>query len=340
MTDGVQAAPIDGMADRGAVPVIDIGDLWSKDLAARRKVAAAVGDASSSVGFFYIVNHGLSPSLIDGCVAAARRFFAVPIEERLRIKVDRSNRGYTPLFDSTHPDQKPDATEGFELGYESDGEPPSGGLARLVQAPNRWPDLPDFREPVLSYYDAALATGVRLLRGYALYFGLDEDFFSRHFTRPVADMRLAHYPFSERIRAISEFGTGVHTDHGIVTLLWQDDCGGLEVCLPDGRWIGVPPVANSLVVNIGELMTRWTNGRLTSTLHRVVNRSGRDRYSIPLFVHPNADTPIDPRDLPGVTAETASYAPIVSGDYLVSRFSQYRESWAPSYEQRQANPGR
>lgn len=313
----------------GAVPVIDIGGLWSEDRRARIEVANRVGRASAESGFYYIVNHGITPSVLDGAVAASRRFFASPIEDRLRIKVERSNRGYTPLFDSTHPDEKPDANEGFEMGLEQDGLPASG-LAGLVQAPNRWPDLPGFREPVLAYYTAALATGVRLLRAYALYFGLEEDFFSRHFTRPVADMRLAHYPVSDAVRAVSEFGTGAHTDHGIVTLLWQDDCGGLEVCLPDGRWAAVPPKPGSLVVNIGELMTRWTNGRLTSTLHRVVNRSGRDRFSIPLFVHPDADTSVDPRDLPGVTEGTASYAPVISGEYLVERFSGYRESWMPA----------
>ncbi len=309
------------------VPVIDIGDLRSTDIAARRAVAQAIGAASAEVGFFHVVNHGVPAEVIAGAVDAARRFFAQPLEARLRIKVGKSNRGYTPLFDSTHPDEKPDATEGFELGFEDAAFTPSSGIARLVQAPNRWPDLADFRAPVMAYYTAALRAGVDILRAYALYFGLAEDHFARYFTAPVADMRLAHYPVSDAVRAVSEFGTGAHTDHGIITVLWQDDCGGLEVRLPDGRWAGVAPRPDSLVINIGELMTRWSNGRLLSTVHRVVNRSGRDRFSIPLFVHPNADTLVDPRDLPGVTDENAKYPPVISGEYLVSRFSEYRESW-------------
>ena len=309
------------------VPVIDVGPLRSDDPTARDSVVAAIGAASAEVGFFYVVNHGVEQATIEGAVEAARRFFAQPLEQRLAVKVGHTNRGYSPLFDGTHPGEKPDANEGFELGFDAPGLPEPTGLARLVQAPNRWPDMPGFRAPVTAYYDDALATSVRLLGAYARYFGLAEDFFSRSFTRPVADMRLAHYPVSDEIRAVSEFGTGAHTDHGIVTLLWQDDCGGLEVCLPDGRWVGVPPLPGSLVVNIGELMTRWTNGRLRSTLHRVVNRSGRDRFSIPLFVHPNADTRVDPRDLPGVSEATAQYEPVISGEYLVSRFAGYRESW-------------
>ena len=309
------------------VPVIDVGPLLSGDAEACARVAAAIGAASATVGFFYIVNHGVEQPTIDAAVGAARRFFALPLERRLQVKVGHSNRGYSPLFDGTHPGEKPDANEGFELGFEAPASPDLTGLARLVQAPNRWPDLPDFQMPVTAYYNAALAASLRLLRAYALYFEVPENFFSRSFSRPVADMRLAHYPVSKSIQAVSEFGTGAHTDHGIITMLWQDDCGGLEVCLPDGRWIGVPPKPGSLVVNIGELMTRWTNGRLRSTLHRVVNRSGRNRFSIPLFVHPNADTRVDPCDLPGITEATAQYEPIISGEYLVSRFSGYRESW-------------
>jgi isopenicillin N synthase-like dioxygenase len=312
----------------GAVPVIDVADLQSEDIARRRAVAAAIGHASATTGFFYIVNHGVAPAVIDAAVDASRRFFAQPLAERMRIAVAKSNRGYTPLFDAVHGDQKPDATEGFELGFEDGTDAPPSGIARLVQAPNRWPALANFREPVMQYYHAALASSIRLLRGYALHFGVAEDFFSRHFTRPVADMRLAHYPVSDAVRQVSEFGTGAHTDHGIITVLWQDDCGGLEVCLPDGRWAGVAPLPGSLVVNIGELMTRWTNGRLKSTLHRVVNRSGRDRFSIPLFVHPNADTLVDPSHLPGVSETTRNYPPVISGEYLIERFSQYRASWA------------
>jgi isopenicillin N synthase-like dioxygenase len=311
------------------VPVIDVADLQSGDIERRRAVAMAIGDASTTVGFFYVVNHGVPQAVIDAAVDASRRFFAEPLEQRMRIAVAKSNRGYTPLFDAVHGDQKPDATEGFELGFEdgTEARPVETGPL-LVQAPNRWPDLPNFRQPVMAYYHAALASSIRLLRAYALYFGVAEDFFSRHFTRPVADMRLAHYPVSDAVRQVSEYGTGAHTDHGIITMLWQDDRGGLEVCLPDGQWAGVPPIPRSLVVNIGELMTRWTNGRLTSTLHRVVNRSGRDRFSIPLFVHPNADTLIDPSHLPGAGETRAEHSPVISGEYLIERFSQYRASWA------------
>ncbi len=307
-----------------AVPIIDVSDLASPDADARRRVAAEIGRASTDVGFFYVVGSGIAREVVENAVAASRRFFALPMDVRMQAYSGRSNRGYTPLFDSHHPDQKPDATEGFELGHEAeDGAPPA--IDSPVFAPNRWPDVPDFRAPVVAYYRATLDLGVRLLRAYALYFGLPEHHFDALFTLPVADMRLAHYPDSDEVRAVSDFGTGAHTDHGILTLLWQDDCGGLEVRLNDETWLPVPPVADSFVVNIGELMTRWSNGRLRSTLHRVINRAGRSRFSIPLFLHPNVGTNIDPRDWPGVTE--ARFPPVISSDYLAARFSQYRASW-------------
>ena len=315
-----------------SVPLIDIGGLEAADPAERSRVAAAIGRASIDVGFYYVTGHGVPASVVEEAVAAARRFFALPLEQRLEVAAGRSNRGFTPLFDSQHPDQKPDATEGFELGFEPDsGEPPpaeSPMFASPVFAPNRWPDMGDFRAPVMAYYRATLALGVRLLRAYALHFGLPERHFDPLFTAPVADMRLAHYPESGAIRTVSEFGTSAHTDHGVLTLLWQDDCGGLEVCLGEEVWQPVPPVPGSLVVNIGELMTRWSNGRLRSTLHRVINRSGRDRFSIPLFLHPNVDTPIDPRSWPGVSDAEARFAPVSSSAYLADRFAQYRVSWS------------
>jgi isopenicillin N synthase-like dioxygenase len=309
-----------------AVPVIDVAGLASPDPARRQRVAAEIGRASTEVGFYYVTGHGVAPEVVESAVAASRRFFALPMEQRMRVYSGRSNRGYTPLFDSHHPDQKPDATEGFELGYESqDGTAPT--IDSPVFAPNRWPDMAEFRDPVVAYYRAVLALGVRLLRAYALHFGLPERHFDALFTMPVADMRLAHYPDSAAVRAVSDFGTGAHTDHGILTLLWQDNCGGLEVCLGDETWLPVPPVPDSLVVNIGELMTRWSNGRLRSTLHRVINRAGRSRFSIPLFLHPNVGTLVDPRSWPGVSDASARFDPVISNEYLASRFSQYRASW-------------
>jgi isopenicillin N synthase-like dioxygenase len=310
----------------GAVPIIDVAALAAADPAARQRVAAEIGRASTEVGFYYVTGHQIPPAIVDGAVAASRRFFALPMAQRMQVYSGRSNRGYTPLFDSHHPDQKPDATEGFELGFETeDGAPPP--VESAVFAPNRWPAMADFRAPVVAYYRAALALGVRLLRAYALHFGLPERHFDPLFTQPVADMRLAHYPDSADVRAISDFGTGAHTDHGVLTLLWQDTCGGLEVCLGDDAWRPVPPVPDSLVVNIGELMTRWSNGRLRSTLHRVINRAGRSRFSVPLFLHPNVGTLVDPRSWPGIDAATARYDPVISSDYLADRFSQYRASW-------------
>jgi isopenicillin N synthase-like dioxygenase len=307
------------------LPVIDISALASDEPARRQAVAAAIGRACDDIGFFYVTGHGIPEETIHAAVEAAARFFSLPLEEKLRIRAGASNRGYTPMRESEHEEGKPDVNEGFELGYPIPRDDPDFSNPNPVRAPNRWPELDGFREPVEAYYASAFELGMTVLRGFALHFGLPEDFFAEHFRRPVADMRLAHYP--PQSGGDIEYGTFEHTDHGIITVLWQDQNGGLEVFTRDGEWVAAPPVPGSLVVNIGDLMARWTNGRFRSTLHRVVNLSGRDRYSIPFFFNPDFDTVIDPRDIPGLPADAELLAPVVSGPFLLGRFSDYRASW-------------
>lgn len=309
------------------LPVIDVSGLASEESSARAAVAAEIGRACDEIGFFYAKGHGIAEHTVDAAVAAARRFFALPMAEKLAIRAGATNRGYTPMRESEHEKGKPDVNEGFELGFPVPPDDPDADGSNPVRAPNRWPDLPNFRDPVEAYYMAAFGLGMTVLQGFALHFGLPERFFVDRFRRPVADMRLAHYP--PQSGDALEYGTFDHTDHGIITLLWQDENGGLEVFTRDERWIPAPPVPGTFVVNIGDLMARWTNGRFRSTLHRVINRSGRDRYSIPFFFNPDFDTCIDPRDLPGLSPDAESLPPVISGPFLISRFTDYRASWTP-----------
>lgn len=307
------------------LPVIDISGLASGDPARRQAVADEIGRACDEIGFFYVTGHGIPEETIQGAVDAAARFFGQPLEEKLRIRAGASNRGYTPMRESEHEAGKPDVNEGFELGYPIPPDDPDFANPSAVRAPNRWPGLENFREPVEAYYSAAFDLGMTVLRGFALHFGLPETFFTDRFRRPVADMRLAHYP--PQSGGALEYGTFDHTDHGVITVLWQDGNGGLEVFTRDDEWVAAPPVPGSLVVNIGDLMAHWSNGRFRSTLHRVVNLSGRDRYSMPFFFNPDFDTVIDPRDIPGLSPGVEPRAPVVSGPFLLGRFSDYRASW-------------
>ena len=308
-----------------SIPVVDIGALYGNDPAAKKVVAARIGAACDEIGFFYVVNHNVPTATIDRAVAVADKFFAQPESEKLKVKSDKNNRGYREVGDVVHANGKPSARDNFDLGFPVTADDPEVKAGTPLYAPNKWPDMPGFREAFEAYYAETFTLGMKILEGFALYLGKEEDFFVRHFTKPVADMVINHY-LGARGLHISDQASGPHTDHGIVTILWQDSLGGLEVMGKDGSWISVTPLRGSYVINIGELMKRWTNGRFKATVHRVVHLQDKSRYSMPLFCNPNFRTTVDPRDL-GVSDADAKYAPVVSGDFLLSRFKATRKLW-------------
>jgi isopenicillin N synthase-like dioxygenase len=307
------------------IPVIDIGGLYSTDLDARKAVAARIGGACDDIGFFYAVNHNVSVETIDRAVVIADKFFQLPEQERLKVKADSNNRGYRDVWDSLHRNGKNNARDSFDLGFPVTADDPEVKAGTPLYAPNNWPDIPGFREAIEAYYMETYRLGMKILEGLALYLGQPEDFFTRHFTKPIADMVINHYLGNAGLH-ISDQASGPHTDHGIVTILWQDDLGGLEVMGKDGNWIQATPLRGSFVINVGELMKRWTNGRFKATVHRVVHLRDMPRYSMPLFCNPNFRTIVDPRDL-GVSDADARYEPVVSGEFLMSRFKATRKLW-------------
>jgi isopenicillin N synthase-like dioxygenase len=308
-----------------SIPVVDIGALYGNDSAAKKAVAARIGAACDDLGFFYVVNHNVPVETINHAVAMADRFFKQPESERLKVKSDKNNRGYREVGDVVHRNGKPSARDNFDIGFPVTADDPEVKAGTPLYAPNVWPDLPGFREALEGYYGETYKLGMKILEGFALYLGKQEDFFTRHFTKPVADMVINHYWGTAGLH-ISDQASGPHTDHGIVTILWQDALGGLEVMGKDGNWISVTPLRGSYVINIGELMKRWTNGRFKATVHRVVHLQDKSRYSMPLFCNPNFRTIVDPRDL-GVSDADAQYPPVMSGDFLLSRFKATRKLW-------------
>ncbi len=308
-----------------SIPVVDIGALYGNDPAAKKAVAARIGAACDDIGFFYVVNHNVPVETIDHAVTMADKFFKQPEAERLKVKSDKNNRGYREVGDVVHRNGKPSARDNFDIGFPVTADDPEVKAGTPLYAPNVWPDLPGFREALEAYYGETYKLGMKILEGFALYLGKDEGFFTRHFTKPVADMVINHYWGTAGLH-ISDQASGPHTDHGIVTILWQDARGGLEVMGKDGNWISVTPLRGSYVINIGELMKRWTNGRFKATVHRVVHLQDKSRYSMPLFCNPNFRTIVDPRDL-GVSDAEAQYPPVMSGDFLLSRFKATRKLW-------------
>jgi len=307
------------------LPLIDIAPWFVGGRAARARVADDVFAACRDVGFLYISGHGIDPAIVDAVFDAARRFFALPDAEKLAVHYDLGGRrrGYLPLLaESSDPAARGDLKEAFDLGYDAPGRPPypgiEGGAIR-----NLWPDRPDgFREVVEAYFRAGRALAVEVFAMLALGMGLDPDWFADKVDRPVATMRLIHYPPQPPPSSTEVLGIGAHCDYECLTILAQDAVGGLQVRGLDGRWIDAPPIPGAFVVNVGEMLARWSGGRLIATEHRVINTSGRERVSVPLFFATNPDVVIAPIHIAGEGDPERTCAPIEAGRYLAGRLAE------------------
>ena len=301
------------------LPVIDLGGLAEGDETALRRIAREIGEACRGVGFFYVVNHGIAA--IPAAFEQSARFFALPLARKraLAIETVGGNRGYSGLLrEALDPAHGADMKEAFNIGFDlapDDAELVAGAPFRSL---NAWPDLPDFRTVLLGYFDDCAALGLRLHRAFARDLGLPEAFFEDKFDRPMATLRLLHYP-ANPAEAPDRIGAGEHTDYGNLTLLATENVGGLEVRTRSGAWIAAPATPGAFVVNIGDCLMRWTNNVYVSTPHRVVNRSGRERNSIAFFFDPNPDALVAAIPSCAPTGESPRYPPILAGDYLKMR---------------------
>jgi isopenicillin N synthase-like dioxygenase len=274
------------------------------------------------VDFFYVVNHCAAPELIAKAFAQSHAFFALPVADKRKLAIEAigGNRGYSGLLhEALDPAWGPDMKEAFDVGLNLAADDPELLAGAPFRSPNAWPAVPGFRETLLSYYDACAGLGARLHRAFASDLGLTRDFFHDKFDRPMATLRLLHYPAPSR-GSDPRTGAGTHTDYGNLTLLAADDVGGLEVRTRAGQWIEAPVVPGAFVVNIGDCLMRWTNDVYVSTPHRVVNRSARERYLIAFFYDPNPDALVE--TIPScVRAGDARYPPILAADYLTMRLN-------------------
>lgn len=283
-------------------------------------MARAVREACEGPGFFYLAGHGVPPSEIEAIFAASRRFFALPLEERLKVKLTpKQNRGYQPLGSRMYSDKAdaPDLNESFKYQRELPADDPDILNGNRVHARNRWPEgLPGWREVLIGYYDQMERLTDALLGAFALALDLAEDYFAAFFRKPLTQINLLHYPPHPPLAPGRQFGLRPHSDTTAFTILAQGDVGGLQV-EHDGEWIEVPPIAGTFVINIGDMMARWTNDRFASTPHRVVNRSGLERYSVPFFAIPDFDAVV--ACLPSCMGpgRPAKYPPLKVGDFML-----------------------
>ncbi len=308
-----------------SVPVIDLGRFL--DGTDKAGVARAIGRACREVGFFYLGNHGVAQARVEAAFAEARRFFAQPLEAKAAIHVSKSyprQRGYVPPFEeNTDPAVTADLKECFDLGRELAPDHPAVRAGTPFHGPNAWPEgLPGFREAIAAYCDAVLDLSLTLSRAVALSLDLPEDHFADKLDRAIANLRLIHYPPQRGRIESATLGCGAHTDYGFLTVLAQDQAGGLQLKNTAGDWIAAPPIPGTFVVNIAEMVERWTNGLYPATPHRVINTSGRERYSMAFFLDTNYDARVE--CLPSCrSAELpAKYPPVIGGEYLFQRFDQ------------------
>jgi len=301
-----------------SLPVIDVAALTSSRSAERAAVGQALRAACLEHGFFYCSGHGVPQCLIDAALAETRSLFALPDEVKATLDKSHSaaNRGYEALGGQTlEPGALPDRKEGYYIGEDLSADNPRVLAGVFNAGANVWPqDLPAFRPVMMAYFAALTVVSERLMRGLALSLDLPEDHFTAFTTDPAATLRLLHYP-PARPDVPDEQGAGAHTDFGGLTILLQDEVGGLQVKGSQG-WIEAPPIPGSYVVNLGDMIARWTNERYRSTLHRVVNRSGRERYSIPFFYSGNPDHEV--RCIPTCLepGESPKYEPIRVQDHM------------------------
>jgi len=307
-----------------SIPVIDASALVTDDAASRKKLVREFGEAYRTVGFGYIVDHGVDEGLISELFAASRRFHALPMAEKMAIELNAANRGFLPVNSSMDVNttlaevMAPNQSESFIAMCEHSADSPEVIAGDYLAGPNQWPDLAGFADLVMEYHEAMCHLGRQMMGIAAEALGADPGPIVDQFASPIAAVRLLRYSPQPTDAPPGMFGSAPHCDFGCLTFLAQDDTGGLAVGTQSGEWIDVPPLDGAFVVNVGDLLRRWSNGELLSTPHRVINTSGRPRYSCPFFFDPHDSTIIGPLVSCVGPDRPAMFEPLRVGDHLRS----------------------
>jgi isopenicillin N synthase-like dioxygenase len=316
-----------------SVPVIDLAPARGGGRAERLTVARAIDAACREIGFFAIGGHGVPDALVEDLRRRAHEFFALPLADKLAVRhpIPGTNRGYHPVAGETLASANdvaapPDLKEFFHVGpVDVSGDAYyAGPLGRRHFEPNLWPAAPGFENAATAYYRAMSRLIVFLMRLAALALEVEEGFFDDKVDRSIGTMRLNYYPAQGVRPEPDQLRASAHTDYGGFTILSGEDVpGGLQVRTRDDHWIDVPTSPTVFVVNIGDLLMRWTNDRWLSNLHRVVNPpagapASAARLSIAFFNHPNYDTLIECLSSQG----PPRHAPVLSGEYRDVKYAK------------------
>ncbi len=321
------------------LPIIDFSRFRSGSPAEKLEVGRQIDYACRDTGFFYISHYGIDPQIIDSSFDAAASFFALPESEKEKIAIDHSpvHRGWYRLYEEVlNPDTAPrgDRKEGIKIGRDCGPDHPRVRAHIPLHGPNQWPDIPHWRPTMEATYSACVALGRDLMGAIALGLGLKDSFFEPWLREPMATLSPIFYPPTPAgSDAAGEYGAGAHTDFGCLTLLFQQNIGGLQIQTQSGDWQDAPPRAGCAVVNIGDMLARWTNDRYRSTRHRVVNASPEARQSIAFFFDPDPDADLSP--LPGCQDEPAHYPQTTALAHLLEKIDasfSYRQADASALD--------
>lgn len=304
------------------IPIVDIGALLAGDPAAVARVAFDLRQACDGLGFFFIVNHGIDAGLVDRTFAASRRFFALQPAEKAKVRMNRHQCGWMAPGISVHRDTfekragalRPQTSEAFKFTWDLDPADPDYGRGIRFRGHNQWPDagaVPGLRETFLDFHATFEALALRLLAPLAVSLDLPADWFAPFFERPSSMTRIACYPpVPDRADRVNTPG---HRDLGFLTLIPPATLPGLEIFTPDERWVAQPVVPESILVNTGVTLQRWTNDRYAATPHRVRADAAETRYSNIFFLYPRIDAEI--ACLPGCAGtDGARYTAETFGD--------------------------
>ncbi|NBS27207.1 MAG: isopenicillin N synthase family oxygenase, partial [Gammaproteobacteria bacterium] len=313
------AAGVTGYAEE--IPVLDLEPFLAGEAGAAERLASELRFTQENIGFYFVINHGVDMALIRNGYDQLAKFFALPMEEKLKLRASRTRAGYVPpksviyVTSPINKNTKPDLNEVLRYVNERPQDHPGIKAGRRFHGPNPWPEsLPGFRETIKACHEELASLGRRLLPLYAMALDKPADYFTPFFEDPLWTTRNSHYPVGEAEE--NQFGIAPHQDAGFMTLLPLSDVPGLEIRTRAGNWINADHMkGDAIIVNTGEFLNRWTNGRFLASPHRV-RPPERDRYSMALFFNPSPDAVAEPLDTCVSDDHPPIFEPISLYDYV------------------------
>ncbi|WCM92291.1 isopenicillin N synthase family oxygenase [Acidovorax sp. NCPPB 2350] len=314
------------------LPVVSLAAIRSRDERRKRELAQALARVCRERGYFYVEDHGVPEDMLAAAQAAVHGFFDLPLADKMAINIADSpfHRGYVPAGGETaYGSTIKDIKEAFDMALELGPDDPDVRAGKFFHGPNNWPPAQPLLRPTLSWlYREWLQMCGNISELFALGLGLPNTYFAERTQKPLAQLRAARYPEQPPGDTGGAIGCGTHTDYGIVTVIWQMDAEGLEVCDPAGRWVRAPRIPGTFTCLLGNVTGMWTNDHWRATPHRVLNVSGETRHSLNFFFDPDYDCVVEPLPPFVTAAKPARYAPTTMGAHLVQSFDgvfEYRK---------------